>query len=961
MNEQRGRQATEDMTEAGLAILGAFDGRYERPPLRRRGRIISVPKHDDGTFKGFALAQIDGENGLIDAKLPRGAGDSKVMAGQEWTFTRPVGQVVGGGWECETRLDAIGGNDGDSPEVTISPPDIPAPEFGGYLTQEGRDSDNLPGGLTLAAVWFYPRSIQSGFNLYSQQRTAIAYQIRKDGDLEWSQTVLAPHYPPRLIEGTLATALDVGDTVCTLAFSAEDRNFVLEDQAAYWRVGTEIVLGRFQASDNTLHVVWHFGPAEASLGLGFMDHADGRGQDLTDEVDHAIGTKVSLLSAQFFVPDLDPGSGYEIRIASVTSANRQGYWSDPLAFDTWEKTTPPPTPATVNVDQLQAGLDASWSSVFRADVHKYRIWRYDPTLNGGAIPTSDTSATPPALGSTQVAELDGLFYHVPSRKGSGNYIGVQAVNDSGIAGNIRWGIDNVPPPHPNPAHWSIIATASGLQVRILPTFYTSGSGADKGFAGIRAYTRSSPAAGDAGPPPNTNLTKSAEAGKVQAFNVTDNPVTLDYFQLSAFDWAGNESVVVADPGYWKRDDGAPNAPAGFSSVAGSVEALQGEFRVRWTLPAAADLAKVKQWRIDRATAGPTGIESHYVDGRVSVFNWSARDYTALAVAGALFFRVVGIGWNDQPGTPTAWAQDLTAPAAPAASNVIIQSMPGEITIRVSEAENPFADPSWSNYALVEDAFGSAVVRHRFRAMQDSYEPAFIETTGNYQLLSEDWVGNISPVNPANWRPARAFYPTNSGMPANGGFEQMHPASTSSPRYWGEKGLITVPAPTAPATANHFPTSNWENNPGASGANYMRWRFLSTTAASQFNDPKVSSDPVPVGVDRSYDVEFSVLLPVAVPNGHVFRIIVLAETYTTYPISGPPTANWLFPLAQNLSGSTMPAGSWLRVRHGSGMWPKGAYRGAIVRFIGLQTLSGYTNMGTGSGTSGIDDVKFIEVF
>lgn len=823
MNEQRGRQATEDMTEAGLAILGAFDGRYERPPLRRRGRIISVPKHDDGTFKGFALAQIDGENGLIDAKLPRGAGDSKVMAGQEWTFTRPVGQVVGGGWECETRLDAIGGNDGDSPEVTISPPDIPAPEFGGYLTQEGRDSDNLPGGLTLAAVWFYPRSIQSGFNLYSQQRTAIAYQIRKDGDLEWSQTVLAPHYPPRLIEGTLATALDVGDTVCTLAFSAEDRNFVLEDQAAYWRVGTEIVLGRFQASDNTLHIVWHFGPAEASLGLGFMDHADGRAQDLTDEVDHAIGTKVQLLSAQFFVPDLDPGSDYEIRLASVTSENRQGYWSEPLGFTTWAKTDPPPTPASVTVDQLQAGLDASWPSVFRADVHKYRVWRYDPTLNSGIIPTSDTSDTPPALGSTQVAELDGLFYHVSNRKGSGNYVGVQAINDSGIAGRIRWGVDNVPPPHPNPAHWSIQATQAGLRVVLDPTFYTSGSGADKGFAGLRAYRASAPAAGVAGPPPNTNLTKATEAGKVQSFMLPDDPTTLDYYQLSAFDWAGNESVIVADPGYWKRDDGAPNAPAGFSSANSSVVALQGEFRVRWNLPVAADLAKIKQWRIDRATAGPTGIESRYVPAGTDVYNWSSHDYTSLAVGGALYFRVVGIGWNGVVGTPTAWANDITPPSPPAAANQIIRSDYAGVLIRISPSENPQTDRSWREYVVLQAndsagsgsspvaRFNSRQIKHEFTIWDDKF----------FQVVSGDWVGNYGLAVPGAWVNARSLYPIDPrfGMPANGDFQALDPANNTQPQYW-TTGLYTHTGSVG-LSSFRFATWNYDATGGYQGSAAMR--------------------------------------------------------------------------------------------------------------------------------------------
>jgi hypothetical protein len=438
-------------TQAGLVLRGSFDRRYQRHPDRSTGEIRDVIPDDDGQIVGVTV-DIGGEVTTLDP--PGGRGMAFLVPGMLWSVKKAAGDNLGARWEFDYCLTNIVGSSTDSPVIYLPVPVIQASTLGGFRTYQGKASAD-PGGPINAALSVYPRSttFETG-TLYDWRVASLALQLQVAGDDEWLPTIISPLMPSSRIQFSLSADIDETDTTLSIALPAGDTySQVPSNVPIHFRVGGEIVLGVWNGS-TTITVVSHNGIGNSEQGLGFVTSAMGRGMDATDAEAHTTGTKVECFSAQIGSVDLRPGQTYRFRVASVTASGRFGPWSENTSFTSWEETYPPIAVENLLVEHLAGSIRANWDRVIldtsgkdRADVKIYAVFRHTAALAVGLTIAQVISA-----GATPIdLELGATSVVIPATKGFGNYVGVAAIDSSGLLSEWHWEQDNLAPPYPDPS------------------------------------------------------------------------------------------------------------------------------------------------------------------------------------------------------------------------------------------------------------------------------------------------------------------------------------------------------------------------------------------------------------------------------------------------------------------------------------------------------------------------------
>lgn len=425
--------------------------RFLRPPDISRGRVITPVKAEGSEQIIGAILDVDGK--VVKADAPTGAGLDSIMTGQEWELHKDKGSVLGGKYRMVTCTTNPMTNSTDNPSIYLPVPIIEAANKGSIYTFEGRASAIEPGGSIRAALMVFPRSTKEGWGtLYDWAITGLAIQTRKTGEDAWSYAQTFPLQPSKPIRFALNANIDADD----YSFAANVGGLVSLDipygVPQYWRIGTEVVLARY--TFELLTVVEHDGIGEPMLNQGFDPGPGGRGQDDTEAVAHVIGETIELLNASIRIDDLQPGQAYQFRVAAVAAGGRQGPYSEAESFDAWEVTLPPAAPVIDSVDQLRAVIRAKWDIVTTdstgadcAPVRRYVVVRHTAALAAGLTLAAVLSA-----GATLFDDnISSTSADVPNTHGTGNYIGIAAVNSSGLMGEWAWAYDNVAPPSPDPA------------------------------------------------------------------------------------------------------------------------------------------------------------------------------------------------------------------------------------------------------------------------------------------------------------------------------------------------------------------------------------------------------------------------------------------------------------------------------------------------------------------------------
>lgn len=548
--------------QAGIILRRRMDKRYRRHPEYNIGDIRDVVIEDDQVVG--ALVDISGEIAVVDP--PGGRGMDFMLPGMQWRMKREAGDVLGAKWSFDICLTNPIGNAKDSPVIYLPVPQVQASTLGGLKTHQGRSAGD-PGGPIQAALTVFPRSTWlSLYTLYDWKVSHVAIQHRIAGADQWALTQNVPLVPPFPVHFTLSSDILANTTSIPVTLPATGYEQVPAGVPLMWRIGGEVVNAVWNGV-NTLTVVRWDGASNSEYGLGFVTDVDGRGRpDGEDPASvHAAGTDIELMNVQATILDLSPGTAYQFRVCAVASSGRQGPWGDIVSFTSWAETTPPLAPANLLVDQLSTGIKATWSAVNqdeagkpRADVKRYAVLRAAANLGAAfAIATYGHQMTEAQLQTAANAasatvydtRLQATSVLVPANVGTGNFIGVAAIDYSGNWSEWAWSQDNLAPPYPNPADVIMYEVEDGIAYKVpeSSSSFNSQTGTpiaspahrDPGFKQYALLV--------AGDPVGTGATVAGYGGPGSGGVIPINGGVTGYYKLVAVDSAGN-----------MNNDAAPN-------------------------------------------------------------------------------------------------------------------------------------------------------------------------------------------------------------------------------------------------------------------------------------------------------------------------------------------------------------------------------------------------------------------
>jgi len=887
-------------------------------PLIGRATVDDVVLSDGVPMK--ALVTVGNQSNVV-ANLPMGMG-SPVHRGdvwmahaeggplsQEWTLTRKVsGKITTFGEYNDELVPTI---------VTV------IPEQGGFYTESmqatlARNNDvGDPGSTPLAAVYIFFRSVVvNGYNLFEEQGIRQVYvQHRQEGDIEWNQSLSAVYSPEHMPEIYANAPIATDATSIPVTIPPSEMDSMLEGQLAFWECEGEIFQGRLNpySVPPVIAVEKFTPPGKPERGIGFGPSDDSRwnpeGIPDTQAFVHPAGSAIHLVSAQTTLVNLRCNKTYEIRLAAVTRNNKPGPWSVIQSLPTW---APDIKPSAVNlstftVTHLSASILARWAPVntdiennARIDIKSYAVVRHTQPLP--ATLTLAEIIAAPYYATLVSAEQTALSVTVPASLGAGNHIGVAALTTGGVIGSWAWQYDNVPPPVPDPTAWSIQSTAQGPRVDISRDMYNVGQvGNDPGFKEFRLYRSASVSTAGSGPvygrndalvgnDPNVNLAlvKVISNGAMSVLIDTDDPAILDYYQLTAVDWAGNETLCIGNGSYWKRDDGVPSAP-----VITSVVSIQTGIRLQWAQPAASYLKNVRYWRIKRASLYEAQFDYRLVDPYAGVqYVWNASDVSpanATFARSMLYFQMQAIDWNGKEGAWSGWVIDDVAPPPPAPANQIIRSYNASIMFQVNGNEHPEFDDSWREYVVLQasDASGTGstpVSRFDGRQLVLDFP---VWSSAFFQIVSGDWVGNYGVGVPGAWVQARSLYPYDPiyGIPANGDFQATDPRNANLPAHW-DTGLFQHLNYMSP-TQHRFSAFTYDSTGGYRSPAAMRGTLGSYLASGSDSNVRTlrTSTRMYFMHSKVYTILFYVKLPFNMTTGQRLDINFSVAFYAN-AIGGP---------------------------------------------------------------------------
>jgi hypothetical protein len=509
--------------------------------------VTYVKKNDYGMAES-AIATI-GNEANVPVSLANGIG-TITHVGEQWIAELDGG--ASGRWRLRECIESRFLRIADQTDVTLPTPQVPDTQHGGIYTessQAGVSTPNAnpdPGAANANVYIYYWTVLPSSYSVYDQGIRQVVFQTREDQFEEWERTQVADLYPNQKVELTLAGSVSASGTAIPVSGTAGYGGYLLEGQPAYWRIENEVILGIYAAG--TITVMSYTGPGDPTLGEGFTASTGGRGQSQGGSATgHDTGSVVELLVGQLAVPNLRPGTNYELQIAFANQASRPGPWSAIQAFTTWEQTIPPSSVTGLAVDQQQAGMFGRWNRVItdtqgnaRSDIRRYRVWR--SPIAGTAGGTVVSGVYPNDFIST-------TSIMVPSNFGTGNYLGVQAIDDSGNAGALVWEDDANPPTSPDYANVTFQPTIGGIDVSIAPTDSSLDDPSNKEFIVLRS-------SGTAVPTGGTWASHAGSWDEVGRFRGLSGKISTTFirrrwYQVVAGDWGGNKAEPGAGTANWK--------------------------------------------------------------------------------------------------------------------------------------------------------------------------------------------------------------------------------------------------------------------------------------------------------------------------------------------------------------------------------------------------------------------------
>lgn len=509
--------------------------------------VTYVKKNDYGMAES-AIATIGNEVN-VPVSLANGIG-SITHVGEQWVAELEGG--ASGRWRLRECIESRFLRIADQTDVRLPTPQVPDTEHGGHYTessQAGASTPNAnpdPGAANSNVYIYYWTVLPGSYSVYDQGIRQVVYQTREEQFEEWERTQVADLYPNRKVELTLAGSVTASGTALPVSGTAGYAGYLLEGQPAYWRIENEVILGIYAAG--TITVMAYTGPGNPIRGEGFTASTAGRGQAQGGPAAaHDTGAVVELLVGQLTVPNLRPGTNYELQMAFANQASRPGPWSAIQAITTWEQTIPPAAVTGLAVDQQQAGLFGRWNRVItdtqgnmRADIRRYRVWR---------SPTAGTAGGTVVSGVYPNDFISTTSIMVPANFGTGNYLGVQAIDDSGNTGALVWADDAVPPTSPSYANVTFQPVIGGIDISIAPADASLNDPGNKEFIVLRS-------SGTAVPTGGTWASHAGSWDEVGRFRGLSGKITTTFirrrwYQVVAGDWGGNKAEPIAGTAAWK--------------------------------------------------------------------------------------------------------------------------------------------------------------------------------------------------------------------------------------------------------------------------------------------------------------------------------------------------------------------------------------------------------------------------
>lgn len=936
-------------------LLAALTPNFVPQQDEVEGYIESVEYDGKGRAKS-AKATIGGKPGRnIQVSL-----GMSIQQGDRLGFKLVNGSLVNGVYEVTRRIESD--NTNLSPNKNRPMPIIEItgasattlPGTGGIVSLQKTQSNSDPSGDTKArALIPYRTIIESQYSLLDEGITNIAYRYRIQGEtdystgqaVDWYQQQQTQVYPTEYVHVTVTEPVTFDDLTLPIAIPTGLADKIIYNQALWWKLEKEIIIGYINIDTPTvLNVIQRAVEGTTAAAHGSVSTSPAQPTSMA-----------VLLNGLLTLDNLRPSTQYanviyEIQLAPIDSFSFQGQWSETYSFTVWKKTDPPPAPTDFQVSITRDGYKLSYRKVPREDVRYYQIFRYSSAPTSSGVPVITSAQTMPGAGS--VGDYPGLIegnqISWPVNQYSGNgyaakYFCIRAIDNSGNPGVFTpWTTDTTPPPNPDPTNVTIQATVEGPKIIIAST---DTSDRDEGFATWVLWQATSSA----------GASKAVVARfKDRQFTYREDPAGLQYYQVTSEDLIGNNGATTDNATYWKRDDGVPSAPAGLAVVA-----IQGGFRLSWTRPSYAQLDNISHLVLRRAktTNGTGTVVDKIIDKNQDNLFWPAMEVPIADIASLasyLYFFISAVDYNGTSSGFSAYAADLTAPAAPSPANVQITSDRGGIKVNISLFENPQLDDSWKEYLLIGSTVPGVSVGNlgalvAFDAKTTRYE-ATPYSNDYYQVISRDWVGNYSAINPSNWVQAQALYPTDPRqlLPANGDFQEINPATPTLPLHWGFTGVNgqTVVATSYPiSTISHIKTG------GSLDSAYVGGLLGAGVGAGTNVAGLHMSTLFPYNQRKTYNMTGWMKLPANIIAGGTCDFLVDLLAYTNTAGTGVPTVYHHVLRYTNSSGVTVAAGTWVP-SDVTNFVPNITGTYARLVFIAMYNSAGTNLNGT---TWGLDDI------
>lgn len=483
----------------------ALDQRYAPRWVEAEGYIDSVTRSQDKRIVTGATVSVEGlgsQQLRISAGTPLAVGDRVLV--------RRLGGAIGSTWELVqvlssqldygTEIDTGAGGPATPNNWTLS--SVVHLDGDPTTTEEGKIivslvvRNNNPELSYVQYVVQYREASATNWNQFQTQ----TYSVDDTASITIQPVTSGKTYQVRLAAMDLRGITSGYSDVKSITVQTDSLPHGIQSISA-------------QKVDGFMRITWTTSRRQDIGGYAIYSATDsnGTGQQFVASVPQPATTN----SVTMTYDAVDLSKWYAIRLI-----NQVG---QPISvFTSWVKdTSPPPAPASITVEQREAGALISWQRAAfgqRMNLDTYRVYRATAQSLGATTASLVTSANsivfPGNLGS--VLNSNGQETAV--------YFAVTAVDKQGVESSPIWGSDTAPPPVPT--NLFTVVQHGGLTLRWDDV-------KDPGLKEYRVYMSGRV---DGGNPTLIGTTRAP------FFSINFPSVEDRFFSVSSVDWAGNESA-----------------------------------------------------------------------------------------------------------------------------------------------------------------------------------------------------------------------------------------------------------------------------------------------------------------------------------------------------------------------------------------------------------------------------------